>query len=139
VNEADRRIDHRALAFGLGTIRIGNGLLLLLAPRVAALLYLGPIGREPTGRALERFIGVRELALGAGTLSALRSQRADAEWVSAIAFCEGLDALISLVSPGLVRRTRAASVTAVAAAVVGVYTARELARDRRAVDVSTVQ
>ena len=129
--------DRRRIAFTLAGIRVANGLVLLLAPQAAEVAYLGPKAGEPTARALSRFTGVRELALGVGALIAIRAGRADAEAVAAGAFCDGVDAVISLVSPGLALRTRLAAPTAAASAVGGLWVARELARGRRAADVSS--
>jgi len=130
-------VDPRRIAFALAGIRLANGLVLLLAPQAAEVAYLGPRAGEPTARALSRFTGVRELALAVGAVVAIRARRADAEAVAAGALCDGIDAAISLVSPGLALRTRLAAPTAAASAVAGLWVARELARARRVADVSS--
>jgi hypothetical protein len=125
-------IDHRRLALGLCGVRIANGLVLTLTPNLAATLYLGPGGKQPTARALARFTGARELVLGVGAMAAVMARTADAEAMAAGAVCDGIDFFVSVLSPGLAARTRIAAPSAAAGAVAGLWAARALAQDRRA-------
>ena len=125
-------IDHRRLALGLCGVRIVNGLVLTLTPNVAARLYLGPGGQEPTARALARFTGARELVLGLGAMAAVMARTGDAEAMAAGAVCDGIDFLVSVLSPGLAVRTRIAAPSAAAGAAAGLWAAGALARDRGA-------
>ena len=119
-------------AVALGGGRVLNGLLLLAWPSLPAALYLGPGGRTPTARALGRFVGARDVITGIGALLAVPRRTGDVEIVGAAALCEAIDAAISLGSPGVAWRMRAAAGTAVLAAGAGFWAARGLAADRRA-------
>jgi hypothetical protein len=105
--------------------------MLLFTPAVAASLYLGPDGRAPTARALARFTGVRELALGVLTGAAL-ARDGGAELLAAGAMCDAVDCVISIASPGVSAKMRIAAPTAAGSALVGLWAARALSRPPQA-------
>jgi len=127
--DADVAADPRRISLLLAGIRIANGLALVFVPSLPERAYLGPEARLPTARALARFTGIRELVLGVGTALALNMRAHAAEVVAAGALCDAVDAVISLTAPGLVLRTRLASVTAIAGASAGFWAASRLRHD----------
>ena len=120
---------HRIVALGLAGVQIADGVALVSSRRVPEFVF-GVGANEPVAQALGRFTGVRQVIVGFGALRALQQHDADVEWVSAIAACEALDALVSLTSPGLRVRARVLSISAVGAAILGAVAARGLARER---------
>ncbi len=83
----------------MGWLRVGVGVTIVVAPE--ALLRLS--SREPStgaSRLLLRTIGIRDVALGVGTVRAARSgDRAAARtWISAGLLSDSLDTVTSLVS-----------------------------------------
>lgn len=123
----------REVAYGLTAIRIANGCLLLASPRMASLVYLGAGGRAPTAKVLGRFVGARDVVTGAVAVAALATRTGDVEIVRAAACLEGADAVLSLFSPGVSWKLRAASVTAMGASLIGAWSSLGLARQRREV------
>jgi len=120
-----------ALAVG----RIAYGAALAVAPRRAAGAWLGAHADDPGAQVALRGLGVRDLALGAGGLIALRERgrRDAAVWMVAQAAADATD----LVSTLLARRhltgraVRAAVAIAGAAAALDVAQAVALAREGR--------
>jgi hypothetical protein len=123
-------LNPRKVALTLASIRIANGLMLATSPALAEFAYLGPGGATPTGRALARFTGVRELAFG--TLAYLGIIRGKgAAIVGAGALCDAVDCVISVRSPGVDRRMRLAAPTAALSALAGGWAARALSREEQ--------
>jgi len=125
------RLDTRRLAIGLCVIRVGNGALLLVGPSLTAKLYLGPGGREPAARALARFVGARDVVFGLAAMAAVVTGERDAEAIAIGALFEGLDFAISCFARDAPARLKLAAPSAAAGAVVGAWTARGLAVQRR--------
>jgi hypothetical protein len=85
--------------------RVGLGLLALTRPAVVARPWVGPSGDGPAEWVLGRALGGRDLALGLGTLAALRRagavpDQAAATWVGLSALADGFDLLITAGSWG---------------------------------------
>jgi hypothetical protein len=125
------RLDARRLALGLSGIRVSNGALLLFAPSAAATLYLGPGGREATARMLARFVGARDLLFGLAAITAVVKGERDAELMAMGAAWEGVDFVVSMLSKDASSRLKLAAPSAAIAAVLGAWTAKELAAARR--------
>jgi hypothetical protein len=123
-------LEPRKVALALAVVRIANGLVLVAAPSVAEFAYLGPEAATPTGRALARFTGVRELALGVLAGFAITRGKGAAV-VAAGALCDGIDCVISVRSVGVDRRMRLAAPTAAFSAAAGLWSARALAQERQ--------
>ena len=89
--------------------RVGLGLVALTCPSLVARPWVGPSGDSQAGRVLGRALGGRDLALGLGTLAALRTpvgrgpagpgmDRATASWVGLSGLADGCDLLITVSS-----------------------------------------
>jgi hypothetical protein len=123
-------MDHRQVALGLARGRAVTGLVMLVLPGVAGRMFFGKAGAQPATRAAMRLVGVRDLVLGLGAITTLKEHTMDAEWVGMGAVADGVDAAVTLLSPGLAARARVVSVVGGAAAVVGYLSSRELADER---------
>jgi hypothetical protein len=119
----------RRLALYLTRTRVGLGLLLLVAPRVAVRRTYGVRRDEATSAALTRMLGAREVALGAGGAIAVGERRGSAGWVSMIALADGLDAVANLTGRRLGWRGRVVGVVAAGSAVGHLVLAKRLAAD----------
>jgi hypothetical protein len=93
------------VAGGVGWIRIGTGLVLAIAPRSVLRLQATD---EPSGSLvlMTRTVGIRDLVVGVGSLTALRSGSDDdrRRWVALGLLSDVLDALAGAFGAGLVGR-----------------------------------
>jgi len=121
---------YRRVALVIARARVGAGAAMLLAGRPLARLAVG--GDGPGAGAALRLTGGRDLALGVGTLTCLHERSQDAEWVSMGALCDGIDALVLLVTPRLPARARLLGLVAGATAAAGLLSGRRLADERAA-------
>ncbi len=125
-------LDHRKIALVIARGRAVNGLVLLVLPGIVGRLLFAKAGRQPTTRALLRLVGVRDLVLGIGAITTLKEHTMDAEWVGMGAVADAVDGLVSLLTPGLVRRSRFVALVGGGAAVAGLLaSARDCRRPRR--------
>jgi len=111
----------------MGWLRTSVGVALLAAP--AAPLRMGG-GGEPTGAALllMRTIGVRDLVLGLGTLTADRADDGSARWLGATLASDALDVLVGVLAVRSIGRRDAAVAAGLALAfVAGDLSARRVA------------
>ncbi len=122
--------DHRQVALVIARGRAVNGLVLLVFPGIVGRLLFGKSGRLPVTRALLRLVGVRDLVLGVGAITTLKERTMDAEWVGMGAAADAVDGIVSLVTPGLTRRSRVVSVIGGGAAAAGLLASRKLADER---------
>jgi hypothetical protein len=82
--------------------RIGLGVVALTSPALVARPWVGPSGESPAGQVLGRALGARDLALGLGTLAALRrppgpgTDQAATAWVGLSGLADGADLLVTL-------------------------------------------
>ncbi|HWG13399.1 MAG TPA: hypothetical protein VG268_09030, partial [Streptosporangiaceae bacterium] len=82
--------------------RVGLGVLALARPAVLTGAWVGPSGQDHAGRVLGRALGGRDLALGLGTLAALRrpdiqgASPAATSWMRLAALSDGFDLLITV-------------------------------------------
>jgi hypothetical protein len=90
-------VDHRQLVRTISAGRIVVGATLILAPGAAARL-VGPSAREPGVKVLTRALGVRDLAIGAGTLKALADGEPARDWALAGAAGDLMDGVAALVA-----------------------------------------
>ncbi len=116
----------RQVAIYASRVRVGLGLTMMAAPKLA----FGPIyGRgagEPAAAAIGRMMGAREAALGAGAAIAVAERRGGANWLSMIAVADGLDAVVNLTSRRLGWRGTALGVLAAASAGAHLVLAKQL-------------
>src|SRR4051794_41377885 len=76
-------MDARTAATQLSYARIGFGVALVLLPRAAARGWSGGDAVRGGGRVLSVALGARDLALGLGTLRALKSGTGERDWLLA--------------------------------------------------------
>lgn len=120
----------RAIALWLARIRALVGLELTLFSGTATRIFVG----EPsaTARVTTRMVGVRDLALGLGSVAGIREGTQAPEWMGWGAVADGIDALALLLTPGLPKRARVTGLVAAGAAVAGMKLAWDLADERAA-------
>jgi hypothetical protein len=104
-------------------IRIGVGLLLAAVPGAFVRRF---VQDEPSGSLIlfTRTVGVRDLALGLGSLAAVRSESPDdvGRWVRAGLISDSLDLVAGLASPRLIGRRGVAIATATVLPVIALDT-----------------
>jgi hypothetical protein len=113
-------MNHRTLARLLAAGRIVVGVALLAAPRRAGQVLIGTAAASPSVAVITRIAGVRDIALGAGTLAALAEGRAR-RWLRWGAVCDLVDgcaaARAGADAPWITRRV--VPIAAMAAGVLG--------------------
>jgi hypothetical protein len=118
-------MDHRQLVRGLATGRVVVGAALLLAPGAAGGRWIGDAARRTEVKVVSRAFGVRDLALGLGTLQALDADAPAEPWVTLGVLCDAADLVATAFAIRALGLKRALPVMAVAggAAALG-YAAR---------------
>ena len=122
---------NRAGAWSMGATRVGVGVAFLAAPRVMATGCVGPeAAAEPRLDAVVRAIGVRELILGAGIVSALARGRPVRKWLVAGVVADLVDTAATVAFRNRLPREKAAAVaaTALGSAATGAHLAYHLDR-----------
>ena len=122
-------MDLRRAALYIARTRVGWGIVMMVTPRLAFGPVYGAGAASPGAKAIGRMMGAREAALGAGAAIATGERRGSANWVSMIAFVDGVDAVVNLASPKLGWRGRALGVLAAASAVSHLALAKRLAAE----------
>lgn len=125
-------IDDRQIALIMSRARCVVGLACIAAPSIVARVALG--ASTPATKAATRVAGIRDLALGVGALTAIKEHTQDAEWLSMGAACDGFDALVFTVSPGLPKRARLVGLVAGASGAYLLKLSRDFAAARDAAD-----
>ncbi|HTZ88666.1 MAG TPA: hypothetical protein VMB05_18535 [Solirubrobacteraceae bacterium] len=112
----------------IGAGRAALGIAVLLAPEVTS-SWLGEHARHPAVRYLTHLVGVRDLALGALTLAALRDGERAGRMQLVCAAADTVDVLATLAVRSELPAAGVAGTVALGggAAAVGLYLARELA------------
>lgn len=122
--------DAKRIAIWCGRGRAVLGLAAVLLPGLVGRLMLGRGTASPTGRALSRMMGARDLVLGVGAITSLNETEHGPEWVSMGAAADLVDGATMLATPGLPRWVRPIGLLAFAAGAVQLAAARRLADDR---------
>jgi hypothetical protein len=91
-------MDARSLARQLAFSRIALGGALVLAPGLAARGWIGGVSSTPGARALARGFGMRDVAIGAGALSAMSAGKPAADWMLAGALSDVADLAGTLIA-----------------------------------------
>lgn len=114
-------MDQRHLARMIAVGRLAVGTALVVAPARAGGAWIGPAAADPAVRVAVRALGVRDAALGAGTLRALDQGSAVGPWVQAGALSDAVDLVASVLAVRAIglRRTLAVAAVAGTAAVIG--------------------
>ena len=121
-------MDHRQLMRMLAAGRIAIGASLVLLPGFAGGRWIGDASRKGEVKLIIRAMGVRDLALGAGTLHALDNGEPARSWVLMGALSDLVDlgaTTLAIRSIGL-RRALPVMVVAAAAAGAGALASEEL-------------
>ena len=122
-------MDHRAVARIAAAGRVAVGAALLVVPGAVLKGWTGPLGHQPAAKVLGRSIGVRDVALGWGVLTALdRGDPRARDWVRGAAAADVGDAVATVMAyRHLPKRSRfAVLVLATGAAVAGFVAADNL-------------
>src|SRR5215207_9592259 len=86
-------MDDRQLARSVALSRIGIGIALLLAPARAGERWIGPTAHDPAAKMMIRGVGIRDVALGAGTYQALANGDSVRPWLQAGVASDAVDAV----------------------------------------------
>lgn len=123
-------LEPRQIAIIASRGRCVIGLLCMFVPSLVGRVVFGRT--DPATRVLTRVLGIRDLALGVGALTALKEHEQDAEWLSMGAACDGFDAVVFCASPRLPFRARLIGVGAGAIAASLMKLSRDFAAERDA-------
>src|SRR4051794_6464301 len=104
-------LDSRQIAIIMSRGRCVIGLSCLVVPGLVTRVFFA--SSAPEAKALTRFAGIRDLALGVGALTNLKERGDDAEWVSMGAISDVVDGVTSIASKGLPWRSRILGVGAI--------------------------
>lgn len=124
-------MDHRQLVRSLAAGRVAVGAALVLVPALAARGWAGPEASRPATKVFLRALGIRDLALGIGTLRALERGEDPVPWARYGAAADGVDAAATLLGyRSLAPRGRfAVLLLAAGAAVAGAIAAENLVQE----------
>lgn len=129
--------DSRAAALVVARVRIGFGLAGLIAPGLFGRLWMGESARTPGAKGLARAVSVRDFVLGVGTVLSVKDGSTPENWLGMCAVTDGLDALVTLLSPGVPRRSRlTVAPGALALAAIQLRLAQQLADEAAAEELS---
>ncbi|MBL8775087.1 MAG: hypothetical protein JNK12_04115 [Acidimicrobiales bacterium] len=125
-------MDYRQLVRSLAVGRVAVGAALVLVPSLAARGWAGDEASRPATKVFLRALGIRDLALGVGTLRALERGEDPVPWARYGAAADGVDAAATLAGfRALAPRGRfAVLLVAAVAAVGGALAAEQLAANQ---------
>lgn len=86
----------KTVATGLSVNRMIVGLGLTLAPRRVGASWIGGESSRPGAQLMARGLGIRDLAIAAGTLRALRRAESARPWTIGALFSDGVDLLATI-------------------------------------------
>ena len=113
-------MDYRQLVRSLAVGRVAIGAALVLVPSLAARGWAGDEASRPATKVFLRALGIRDLALGIGTLRALERGEDPVPWARYGAAADGVDAAATVVGyRSLAPRGRFAVLLLAAAAAAG--------------------
>jgi hypothetical protein len=107
------------LVIGYAALRIAYSVALLAAPGRVARPWLGDSARQAGGTIAVRGLGVRDIALSAGALTAAASGNSPRPWLAACAVSDAVDLTATLIADGDRLPARAKPGTVAAAGVFG--------------------
>ncbi len=108
---------NRQVAMGLAGVRIGIGTALVLAPRLAGRLWVGPGVDGHGSRVLARALGARDVVLGYRTLRAALDGEEVAGWLQLGAMADAADTAAAVVAYRGIAGHRRVSMPMISAAV----------------------
>jgi hypothetical protein len=89
-------MEPRTVARSIALLRVVLGAAMLGLPERAAGGWVGPDAGSPGGRVLAEGLGARDLAVGIGTLLALKQDAGLRAWSITSAICDAADVLATL-------------------------------------------
>jgi hypothetical protein len=107
-------MDHRQLVRILAAGRVLVGAALTIAPGVIGRMWVGDGAASPATKLAFRTMGIRDFALGAGTLHALSTGEPARPWVLLSAISDGVD--VAATATAIRRIPLRASIPAIAVA-----------------------
>ena len=110
-------MDDNAKAELVGSLRLGIGAALLLAPGAAGKIWIGPGAGDRGAQVFARALGARDAALGLKTLSELGQKREMKHWLQLGAAADVADAAATVVAWRSLSPSRRVVMPLVAAAV----------------------
>jgi hypothetical protein len=108
-------MDHRQVVRTLAAARVALGAALLVAPGTIGGAWVGDAATSRQVKVLARALGARDLALGLGTLRALRDGTEVASWVQMSVLADGVDAVATIAAIGPIGARKALPTVAIAA------------------------
>lgn len=120
-------IDHRHLSRILGVSRAALGAALLVAPSLTARGWVGEQASSGSGKVALRALGIRDVAIGYGTVHAIDSGDPNLrQWVTLAGLCDLADATATVLAfRRLPRRGRFLALAMAAAATSAAFVARD--------------
>jgi hypothetical protein len=91
-------VDHRQLLRTIAAGRVVVGVALVAIPGRSAGTWIGPVAKDPAVKVMTRAMGARDLAIGMGTLRALRDGTTAQAWSLAGAASDLVDATATLLA-----------------------------------------
>ncbi len=122
-------MDTRQIGTYLARGRVGLGIGAMVAPGPTVAVMFGTSANNPGARTVARLLGVRDGVLGAGGSIAAGQHQGGGDWLSMMALCDAVDAVVLLVTPGLPKRSRLIGALAAGSAVYHLKLAREIAAE----------
>jgi hypothetical protein len=108
-------MDPRDLATQHALGRVGLGVAMVAVPRLIAQPWVGRAGAAPRTQVITAAMGARDVAIGLGTVRALRAGRGARPWLRAAALADTVDLLATLRARRDLPSFGVATVTAMAA------------------------
>jgi hypothetical protein len=108
-------MDPRDVATQHALGRVGMGVALVAVPRLVAEPWIGRAGAAPGTQVITAAMGARDLAIGLGTIRALRAGRGARPWLQAAVLADAVDLLATLRARRDLPAFGVATVTAIAA------------------------
>jgi len=101
----------------LGALRLGIGASLVVAPRFAGGIWIGPAADHPGARVLARALGARDVLVGAKILQAGQDKKDVGDWLKLGYGFDAASALASIVASKHLSPARRIAMPLIAAAV----------------------
>jgi len=108
-------MDHHQLVRAIAVGRVAVGASLIALPGFAGKQWIGDVATDRRAKVIIRAFGVRDLALGVGTLQALGTGQPARPWVTMGALCDVVDLAATAVAIRALGARRAVPVMLVAA------------------------
>lgn len=105
------------VALALGVVRVGVGAALVVAPRWAGRIWVGPGADGPGALVFARAVGARDVALGVRIISGALGGKSVRRWVEAGFISDGADVVATMIAGRHLTPVRRAAMPLIAAVV----------------------